>query len=103
VALAEMAFAGGLGIEANLRGLPKSKDCSRMDAQLFSESNSRYIVEVEPEKYDAFAKLMLNLPFGQIGKVTEQKALIIKEEDGKTVIEANIDSLKQAWQQTFDW
>ncbi len=103
VALAEMAFAGGLGIEADLRGLPKSKDCSRIDAQLFSESNSRYIVEVEPEKYDAFAKLMLNLPFGQIGKVTEQKMLVIKSENGKTVIEADIDSLKQAWQKTFDW
>jgi len=103
VALAEMAFAGGLGIEADLRGLPKSKDCWRADAQLFSESNSRYIVEVEPDKYDAFAKLMLNLPFGQIGKVTEEKTLIIKSEDGKTVIESDIDSLKDAWQKTFDW
>jgi phosphoribosylformylglycinamidine synthase len=103
VALAEMAFAGGLGIEIDLRGLPKSKDCSRIDAQLFSESNSRYLVEVEPEKYDAFAKLMLNLPFGQIGKVTEQEMLVIKSEDGKTVIEADINSLKQAWQKTFDW
>jgi phosphoribosylformylglycinamidine synthase len=44
VALAEMAFAGGLGIEADLRGLPRSKDCCRTDAQLFSESNSRYTV-----------------------------------------------------------
>ena len=103
VALAEMAFAGGLGIEADLRGLPKSKDCSRVDMQLFSESNSRYIVEVEPEKYDAFAKLMLNLPFGQIGKVTEEKTLIIKAEDGKTVIESDIDLLKQVWQKPFDW
>ncbi len=103
VALAEMAFAGELGIEADLRGLPKSKDCSRVDMQLFSESNSRYIVEVEPEKYDAFAKLMLNLPFGQIGKVTEEKTLIIKAEDGKTVIESDIDLLKQAWQKPFDW
>ena len=103
VALAEMAFAGGLGIEIDLRGLPKSKDCSRIDAQLFSESNSRYLVEVEPEKYDAFAKLMLNLPFGQIGKVTEQKMLVVKSETGKTVIEADINSLKQAWQKTFDW
>jgi phosphoribosylformylglycinamidine synthase len=103
VALAEMAFAGGLGIEADLRGLPKSKDCWRTDAQLFSESNSRYIVEVEPEKYDAFAKLMLNLPFGQIGKVTEEKKLIIKSEDGRNVIESDIDSLKRAWQKTFDW
>jgi len=103
VALAEMAFAGGLGIDADLRGLPKSKDCSRTDAQLFSESNSRYIVEVEPDKYDGFAKLMLNLPFGQIGRVTEEKMLTVKVEDGRTVIEADIDSLKQAWQKTFDW
>jgi phosphoribosylformylglycinamidine synthase len=103
IALAEMAFAGGLGIEADLRGLPKSKDAWRTDTQLFSESNSRYIVEVEPENYDAFAKLMLNLPFGQIGKVTEEKILIIKADNGKTVIKADIDSLKRAWQKTFNW
>ncbi len=103
VALAEMAFAGGLGIEADLRGLPKTKDCSRTDTQLFSESNSRYIVEVEPENYDSFVKSMLNLPFGQIGKVTKEKILSIKADDGKKVIDADIDSLKQAWQKTLDW
>jgi phosphoribosylformylglycinamidine synthase len=103
VALAEMAFAGGIGIEADLRGLPKSTDCSRTDVQLFSESNSRYIVEVEPEKYDAFAKLMLNLPFGQIGKVAEDKSLTIKAEDGKIVINLDLDSLKHAWQKTLNW
>lgn len=103
VALAEMAFAGGLGIEADLRGMPKSGDCSRVDAQLFSESTSRYVIEVEPRNYDAFVKLMLNLPFGQIGKVTEEKTLIIKSEDGRKVIEADIDSLKQVWQKPLDW
>ena len=103
VALAEMAFAGGLGIEADLNGLPSGKDCSRTDAQLFSESNSRYIVEVTPDKYNAFAKLMLNLPFGQIGKVTEEKTLVIKAQDGKAVIETDIETLKQAWRKTFDW
>jgi phosphoribosylformylglycinamidine synthase II len=103
VALAETAFAGGVGIEADLRGLPRSTDCSRIDMQLFSESNSRYIVEVEPGNYDAFVKLMLNLPFGQIGKVTEEKMLIIKAEDGKKVIEADIELLKQAWQKPLNW
>ncbi len=103
VALAEMAFAGGLGIEADLRGLPKSKDCSRTDTQLFSESNSRYVVEVEPENYDAFAKLCLNLPFGQIGKVTGEKTLTIKAEDGKTVIDLDIIVMKKAWQKPLDW
>ncbi|MHC4499730.1 MAG: phosphoribosylformylglycinamidine synthase subunit PurL, partial [Planctomycetota bacterium] len=91
VALAEMAFAGGLGIEADLRGLPKSEDCVRVDAQLFSESNSRYVVEVEPDKFDAFVKLMLNLPFGQIGKVTEKEKLVVKAEDGRAVIESDLD------------
>ena len=103
VTLAEMAFAGGLGIEADLRGLPKSHNSSRADTQLFSESNSRYIVEVQPENYDAFASLCLNLPFGQIGKVTEEKTLIIKAQDGKAVIDIDLDSLKQAWQKPFDW
>ena len=103
VALAEMAFAGGRGIEADFRGLPKSEDCYRIDTQLFSESNSRYIVEVEPENYDSFVKLMLNLPFGQIGKVTEEKILSIKAEDSRKIIEADIDSLKQAWQKPLDW
>ncbi len=103
VALAEMGFAGGLGIEADLRGLVKSDDCRRVDSQLFSESNSRYIVEVEPEKYDAFARKMLNLPFGQIGKVTNEKRLVIKNEKGDAVIDIDMDSLKQAWQKPFDW
>jgi len=103
VALAEMAFAGGLGIEADLRGLPKTRDCSRVDAQLFSESNSRYVVEVEPEHYDAFAKAMLNLPFGQLGKVVAEPRLTIRSEEGENVVDADLDALKQAWQKTFDW
>ncbi|MHC4076663.1 MAG: phosphoribosylformylglycinamidine synthase subunit PurL, partial [Planctomycetota bacterium] len=103
VALAEMAFAGGFGIEADLRGLAKSNDCTQLDAQLFSESNSRYIVEVEPDNFDGFAKMMLNLPFGQIGRVKEEKTLTIKDANGKTVIDTGIDVLKQAWQKPFDW
>jgi phosphoribosylformylglycinamidine synthase len=103
VALAEMAFAGGLGIEADLRGLPKSDDCRRADAQLFSESNSRYIVEVEPQNFGSFAKLMLNLPFGQIGRVTNNNLLLIFGENGRDLINADINELKKAWQKTFDW
>ena len=103
VALAEMAFAGGLGIDADLQGLPRSQDCVRPDAMLFSESNSRYIVEVEPRNYHAFAKRMLNLPFGQIGRVTEEQKLIIRSGDDDVVIESDIDALKKAWQRPFAW
>ena len=103
VTLAEMAFAGGLGIEADLRALPKAADCTQADVQLFSESNSRYIVEVEPDKFDTFAKLMLNLPFGQIGKVIEEPKLIVRATDGNEVINAELHVLKEVWQKTFNW
>jgi phosphoribosylformylglycinamidine synthase len=98
VALAEMAFAGDLGIEADLRGLPKSDDCVRTDSQIFSESNSRYIVEVTPDKYAEFSKLMLDLPFGQVGKVTGQSRLVIKAQDQDSIIDVELDTLKSAWQ-----
>ncbi len=97
-ALAEMAFSGGLGIEADLRGLPTSDDCVRTEAQLFAESNARYIVEVSPEHYQTFAEAMLNLPFGQIGRVVEDKRLRIIDRKHKTVIDQPLDTLKAAWQ-----
>lgn len=103
VALAEMAFAGNLGIDADLRGLPTSDDCTDPAAQLFSESNARYVVEITPENYDAFAKLMLNLPFGQIAKVTDADSLLIKAVDGKEVINEKLQTLKNAWQKPLNW
>jgi phosphoribosylformylglycinamidine synthase II len=103
VALAEMAFAGGMGIEADLRGLAASEDCIKADTMLFSESNSRYLIEVQPENYDAFAKLMLNLPFGQIGEVIEDGKLLIHDAQQKTVINADLETLKQAWQKPLAW
>jgi phosphoribosylformylglycinamidine (FGAM) synthase-like enzyme len=101
VALAEMAFAGQLGMKADLKGLPAQNGLTA-DAMLFSESNSRYIVEVEPDKFDAFARLMMNLPFGQIGKVTADNRLVI-EESGSEVVNAGIVTLKQAWQKPLAW
>jgi len=98
VALAEMAFAGGLGIEADLRGLPCSDDCTGAERRLFSESNSRYVVEVEPACYDAFARLMLNLPFGQVGRVVSRQRLAITTRRKKTVVDIDLDRLKEAWQ-----
>ncbi len=102
-ALAEMAFAGGCGIEADLRGLPAADDCVKTEAMLFSESNSRYLVEIEPQNYDAFAKLMLNVPFGQVGEVVEGTKLTISDVNQNVVIDAELSELKKAWQEPLDW
>ncbi len=103
MALAEMAFAGDLGIEADLRGLPCDADCVSTASRLFSESNSRYVVEVEPDMYDSFARLMLNLPFGQLGTVVEDKRLVIRTGDGSPVISADLEGLREAWRKPLMW
>ncbi|MFC1761046.1 phosphoribosylformylglycinamidine synthase subunit PurL [Planctomycetota bacterium] len=103
VALAEMGFAGGLGIEADLGDLPCSDDCQRVDAQLFSESNSRYVVEVEPDKLEAFIEFMDDLPCARIGAVTATESLVIKGAAGETAVDASLEDLKAAWQRTFAW
>jgi phosphoribosylformylglycinamidine (FGAM) synthase-like enzyme len=46
---------------------------------------------------------MLNLPFGQIGKVTDTNSLVIKAADGKKVIDLDINKMKNAWQKTLNW
>lgn len=97
VALAEMAMAGDLGIDVDLRGQPCSQDCTRADMRLFSESNSRYVVEVPADRFDAFARLMLNLPFGQIGRVVEEPHLTIRQ-GGSILVQTDLNAIRSAWQ-----
>ena len=53
VALAETAFAGGLGLSVDLSRVPCS-GIYRDDYLLFSESQSRFIVTVSPDCRDRF-------------------------------------------------
>lgn len=101
VALAEMAFAGALGAQVDLAGVPTTDDCTRTDIILFSESVARYIVEVAPENYHSFALRMLNLPFGHIGYVAAEPRLVIQDRNKHTVIDTPVDALKTAWQKTL--
>ncbi|MDD5746065.1 MAG: phosphoribosylformylglycinamidine synthase subunit PurL, partial [Candidatus Omnitrophica bacterium] len=59
-AMAEMAFAGGLGMEVDLALIPQSlpRPARRDDVLLFSESNSRFVVEVAPRHQSAFERML---------------------------------------------
>ena len=50
VAAAEMAFAGDVGLELDLSSVPGERDAF---AAAFSETPSRYLLEVEPSRLDA--------------------------------------------------
>ncbi|HBT76116.1 MAG TPA: phosphoribosylformylglycinamidine synthase subunit PurL [Planctomycetaceae bacterium] len=95
VALAEMAFAGGFGAEITLPDSPLSPD-----VRLFSESNTRFLCEIEPGKAAAFEAAMTDLPLAKLGAVTDGDMLRVN--DG-LLIEANIGALKTAWLKPLDW
>ncbi|MCX8162458.1 MAG: AIR synthase-related protein, partial [Candidatus Bathyarchaeota archaeon] len=101
VALAESCFSGGLGVEVWLSEVSRL-DLARDDKILFSESNSRFIVEVRRGREDDFEKIFYGLPCRKIGYTTSGSRLVIHGLDGK-IYEEDIWVFKKAWKSTFNW
>jgi phosphoribosylformylglycinamidine synthase len=97
VSLAEMCFSGGLGAEVELKNAPKERSIKRSDVILFSESNSRFIVELSKDKQKAFERCMKDIPFGLIGSVKENNKIVIKGLKGNKIIDTDINTLKANW------
>lgn len=106
VSVAEMAFAGGLGVEVFLgevnvaAGLALQK---RNDKILFSESNTRFIVEVKKRNRKRFEGIMKGVPIGLIGCVSGKKDFKVYGLDCNNVVDVGIDRLKEAWQRPLRW
>ena len=103
VALAEMAFSGGLGVTARLDKVPYRGKALRNDTVLFSESNSRFLVEVEPKNQKKFEEQLKGVSFGQIGTVEETPEFIVYGINNKVCVNAYIGDLKEAWQAPLRW
>jgi phosphoribosylformylglycinamidine synthase len=103
VAVAEMAFAGGLGATIHLKAVPLGEPIERDDYILFSESNSRFLVEVAPENKDEFEKTMGDTSLAAIGEVTDAEVLEIYGVDGRKIVGASLDELKETWQRPLRW
>jgi phosphoribosylformylglycinamidine synthase len=100
VAAAEMSFAGGFSLELDLRAVPNNL-VTRNDFLLFSESNSRFLVEVAEQDRFAFEDLMKNKACAQIGKVTNDERLLIQGLNGKAVVDASLVDLQRNWKKTL--
>ncbi len=103
VAIAEMCFAGMKGAEIDLNKLTFGEAISREDFVLFSESNSRLLVEVDKRFAGDFEIIMKGTALAKIGHVTSEKNLKIKGFDGKELINEDISALKKSWKKTLDW
>ena len=103
VALAEMLFAGRLGAKIDLTGVPHDADVDRDDILLFSESPTRYVLEVKPEHLDDVLRRLRGLAFGILGRVTHEPNLVVQSIGGKTIINTPVEQFRQAWRKTLDW
>ncbi|MDO9097681.1 MAG: AIR synthase-related protein, partial [Candidatus Methanoperedens sp.] len=101
VALAESAFSGELGMTIELTKVPV-ENIKRADTILFSESQSRFVVTVAPDKVRRFEEIMRGNVFADVGVVTSRQEFTVLDGE-KVVLNAGIDELKEAWQRTLRW
>lgn len=98
VALAESAFAGGYGMDLDLRAIPVSS----AEAALFSESQSRFVATVHPEHTSAFEKTLGPDAFTRLGEVISSTEFRVAAHDGAT-LNTTLAELKEAWQAPLRW
>ncbi len=100
VAVAEMAFSGGLGIDLQLE--PSVLGGLHAPEFLFSESNTRFLVEVAPEHVTQFEAALSGVACYRVGSVVGGDRLRIRLAD-QVLIDAELATLKQAWQEPLNW
>jgi phosphoribosylformylglycinamidine synthase len=104
VAAAEMAFAGGKGMELFCGQIPvRGPVIRRDDLLLFSESNSRFVVEVAKKDQQAFEQSLAGTAFGLVGCISGTTDFRVWGLDGKPCINASIADLKESWQKPLRW
>jgi phosphoribosylformylglycinamidine (FGAM) synthase-like enzyme len=103
VAAAEMGFAGGVGITLDLNKVPLGENINRNDTILFSESNTRFLVEVAPEDAKRFEETLGENVYAAIGKFTEDDGLEVYGIKGEKVVSTPLAELKEAWQKPLRW
>ncbi|HUR27169.1 MAG TPA: AIR synthase-related protein, partial [Planctomycetota bacterium] len=100
VALAEMAFAGELGATVDLSRVitaDLTADHDRTATQLYSESCTRFLVEVRPEDTQRFEKLLAEHDVARIGTVSENGRLQVRASPATAlVIDVEVEALRRA-------
>ena len=103
-AIAEMAFAGGLGANISLHNAPidgPAADGLSDIVLLFSESNTRFLCEVRPEAAAAFESALGEVAHAKIGEVVDNGRLAMAADT--LLVEADVSELKEAWQKPLRW
>ena len=94
VAAAEMAFAGGLGITIRLDDVP-TEDYADQIACAFSETPSRYLLEIQAGDRNRIEKMLQGVSFAVIGEVESGDEMVIQS--GRDHDRMSLETLRCAW------
>lgn len=100
VALAEMAIGSKKGAAIFLGEIAKGEKLLDYEI-MFSESATRFVVEVEKDKQKIFENEFEGLPLSLIGCVNGD-SVVIHSGEGKEIVNLEIGQLTKAWQSPFD-
>ncbi len=100
VTLAEMVIGGGWGVEVALDTTGR-EPCGPA-ALLFSESQGRFVVEVDESRRSAFDRLMEGTETTLIGRVIPEPVVSVTHR-GSTVLEIARADLDAAWREALEW
>jgi phosphoribosylformylglycinamidine synthase len=98
VAAAEMAMAGGLGVELDDTLLPRIAGLHDA-AQWFAETPSRYLLEVSRDALADLGPLLDGIPHAIVGELNDSGRLTLA---GRS-LDVEIAELAAAWQSGLNW
>ena len=101
VAAAEMAFAGGTGLIMDYTKIPAEDSQMKPWEILFSESNSRFLVEVAIKDAPAFEDVMKDVSCACVGQTNPGGELVIHGPNNKPIIRESLSVLKKIWKKTL--
>ena len=100
IGFALCALGGNLGAKLNPDFIPHDKGLTD-DELLFSESNSRFIISVAAENRKKLEAVFKRVPHARIGRVTNDKTLLVQGTNHRRIISVGLDKLRSAFKGTL--
>ena len=97
IALAKMSIAGQLGTEIDIEKAPNEN--LPIEKIFYSETQSRFIVAINPKNKEKFEKAMKGFDFAEIGVVKNNDKFIIKNKE--KIINTNVKDLDKIYRERF--
>jgi len=99
VALVKTAIGGWLGLDVSLQELPGNAQTD--EAKLWSESQGRIVVTIDPQNKEQFETQMNGNAFKEIGVVRSDNTFTMKGVDGKQIMKTTVEELSSSYESMF--